>query len=74
MKEEKIWIGEYNFIQKCFHVDWVERSMTNNRYTIMECEKYGTASIERCWVPFVIGTKEEVDREVEKMRELLKLN
>ena len=65
MKE--LWVLKYNFGQRAFHVDPIEKSMETNREIVDRImnnpnkEKREAEVVQCAWFPIAVGTYEELD-------------
>lgn len=77
MLNEELWIAEYSFAQKCFHHSLIKKSIEDNQdiikrislieYVVDQINAVGNLS----WIPFSIGTYEETQNDIDKMKQAL---
>ena len=63
MKKE-MYLAEYNFVQKCFHLERMDEMKKNNLNLFFKNE----IVLENCWVPLAYGTYEECQQVISDMK------
>ena len=63
-----IYLAEYNFEQKEFHIEPLESMRINNRPMF---QHHGEIEVGDCWIPFDYGTQEECAKAINYAKELM---
>lgn len=63
-----IYLAEYNFAQKEFHIEPLEGMRINNMPMFKHANEI---ELENCWIPFDYGTQEECLKAINYAKELM---
>lgn len=71
--DKELWVAEYCLGQRCFHHDYLKKSLETNKETIERILKIQDKKereailVQVAWIPFAIGTAEETSQAITEM-------
>jgi len=72
MEKDKLYVAEYSAEQKFFHLTTLENAISINKEMVESHFKRGI--VMSGYIPFFIGTYDEADLAIDKMREIKNSN